>query len=91
MPANNDELDDAVYAGLGVNNDPDIMNPGGEEATDTVLHTDTLTAQHAGDEVSNDDDPANALLDGDVADDDDELDKEITELTEDEEAGNERY
>ena len=90
MPANDERADD-VYAGLGVNNEPDIMNPGSEEATDTVLHTDTITAQHATDAVSNGDDPTNALLDGEIAGDDDELDKEITELAEDENEGNERY
>ncbi|MBC7569657.1 MAG: hypothetical protein H7319_07980 [Spirosoma sp.] len=91
MPANNDELDDATYAGLGVNSEPDIRNPGSEEATDTVLHTDTITAQHAADEVPNAGDPANDLLDGEIADDDDKLDEEITELAEEDDEGNERY
>jgi hypothetical protein len=92
MPENNDEMDSVVYAGLGVNNDPDVMNPGDEEATDTLLYTDTATAQHATDGVSNDEDmdslPADLLAE-DVSDD--ELDAEITELAEEEEEGNERY
>jgi len=91
IPANNNELDDEVYAGLGVNNEPDIRNPGSEEATDTVLHTDTITAQHATDEVPNAGDPANDLLDGEIADNDDKLDEEITELAEEEGEGNGRY
>ncbi|RYC71963.1 MULTISPECIES: hypothetical protein [Spirosoma] len=92
VPENNDEMDAVVYAGLGVNNDPDVMNPGDEEATDTLLYTDTATARHATDEVSNaddlDDTPDDLLAD-DLSDD--ELDREITELAEDEEASNERY
>ena len=92
MPEDNDEMDSVVYAGLGVNNQPDVMNPGDEEASDTLLYTDTATARHATDGVSNDEDmddmPAD-LLSGDLSDD--ELDEEITELAEDEEEGSERY
>ncbi|MCK8493238.1 MULTISPECIES: hypothetical protein [Spirosoma] len=91
MPANNDEEDAIVYAGLGVNNEPDIMNPGDEEASDTLLYTDTITAMHATDEVRNSED-LDALPD-DLLEDisDDELDNEISELAEEEEEGNERY
>lgn len=92
LPENNDEQDSVVYAGLGVNNEPDVMNPGSEEASDTLLYTDTATARHATDEVSNDedmDDMPNDLLDDDLSDD--ELDQEITELAEEEDEGNERY
>lgn len=92
MPANNDAMDAVVYAGLGVDNDPDVMNPGDEEATDTLLYTDTATARHATDEVSNaedmDDMPEN-LLNSDLSDD--ELDQEISELSEEEDEGNGRY
>ncbi len=92
MPENDDEMDSVVYAGLGVNNQPDVMNPGDEEASDTLLYTDTATARHATDGVSNDEDlddlPAD-LLSGDLSDD--ELDEEITELAEDEEEGGEPY
>lgn len=92
MPENNDELDSVVYAGLGVNNEPDVMNPGDQEATDTLLYTDTATARHATDQVSNADDfddmPADLLAD-DLSDD--ELNQEISELAEEEDEGNERY
>jgi hypothetical protein len=91
MPAN--EGDDAVvYAGLGVNNEPDIRNQGDEEGTDTLLFTDTATARHATDAVSNDAEagefPVEAL-DGTMSDD--EIDEQITELAEEEDEGNERY
>lgn len=92
VPINEEEQDDVVYTGLGVNNDPDIMNPGDDEATDTVLHTDTITARHATDEVSNaedlDDIPSD-LLEDDLSDDD--LDEQIIELADEEQEGNERY
>ena len=91
-PEDNDEMNPVVYAGLGVNNQPDVMNPGSEEASDTLLYTDTATARHATDGVSNgedmDDLPEN-LLDEDLSDD--ELDDEITELAQEEDEGNERY
>ncbi|WP_338871259.1 hypothetical protein WBJ53_24925 [Spirosoma sp. SC4-14] len=91
MPDNNEEEDAVVYAGLGVRNRPDILNPGDEEASDTLLYTDNATARHATDEVSNgedmDDLPADLLED--ISDD--ELDNEIAELAEEEEEGNERY
>ncbi|GAB4022472.1 hypothetical protein [Spirosoma koreense] len=92
MPLNNDEQDDVVYAGLGVNNRPDIMNPGDDEAADTLLYTDSTTARHATDEVSNDeefDEFTDELDDADLSDDD--IDEEIAELEEEEEEGNERY
>ena len=92
MPEDNDEMDSVVYAGLGVNNQPDVMNPGDEEASDTLLYTDTATARHATDGVSNDEDlddlPAD-LLDEDLSDD--ELDDEITQLAEEEDEGGEPY
>ncbi len=92
MPENDDEMDSVVYAGLGVDNQPDSMNPGNEEASDTLLYTDTATARHATDGVSNDegmDDVPADLLNGDLSDD--ELDEEITELAEDEDEGSERH
>lgn len=92
MPENDNEMDSVVYAGLGVNNQPDVMNPGDEEASDTLLYTDTATARHATDGVSNDeamDDLPGDLLSGDLSDD--ELDEEIIELAEDEEEGGEPY
>ena len=91
-PANNEEDDAVVYAGLGVNNNPDVMNPGDEEASDTLLYTDTATARHATDEISNDAEPDEFvadLADSDLTDD--EIDEQITELAEEEDEGNERY
>ena len=92
MPLNDDEQDAVVYAGLGVDNNPDIMNPGNEEASDTLLYTDTATARHATDELSNDAEPdelTDKLVDADLSDD--EIDEQITELAEEEDEGNERY
>ncbi|GAB3993621.1 hypothetical protein GCM10028807_29350 [Spirosoma daeguense] len=92
LPANNSDDESVVYAGLGVNNEPDIMNPGSEEASDTLLYTDTMTARHATDAVSNDeesDEFSNDLADSDLSDD--EIDEEIIELAEEEDEGNERY
>ena len=93
MPQNNDEQESAVYAGLGVNNEPDIMNPGNEEATDTLLYTDTATARHATAERSNDEEPdefTDELLEQDDLTDD-EIDEQIIELAEEKDEGNERY
>lgn len=91
IPDNNEEEDAVVYAGLGVNNRPDILNQGDDEAVDTLLYTDTATARHATDEVSNGEDMDD--LPDDLLEDisDDELDNEIAELAEEEEEGNERY
>lgn len=91
-PDNNEELDAVVYTGLGVNSHPDSMNPGDDEASDTLLYTDTATARHATDGVSNDedlDDLPEDLLNNDLTDD--QLDREITELAEEEDAGDEPY
>ena len=92
MPENNDEMDSVVYAGLGVDNQPDVMNQGDDEASDTLLYTDTATARHATDGVSNNedlDDLPEDLLDEDLSDD--ELDDEITQLAEEEDEGGEPY
>ncbi|MFD2937256.1 hypothetical protein [Spirosoma flavum] len=88
---NDTEQDAVVYAGLGVDNEPDIMNPGDEEASDTLLYTDTTTARHATDEVSNGEEPDEFIDDADENLSDDELDEQITELAEEEDEGNERY
>ncbi|CAN5657688.1 hypothetical protein BH09BAC4_BH09BAC4_16680 [soil metagenome] len=93
MPLNDNEEDSVVYAGLGVNNQPDVMNSGDDEASDTLLYTDTATARHATDELSNDEEfdefTVDELEDTDLSDDD--IDEEITELAEEEDEGNERY
>lgn len=92
MPENDDEQDAVVYAGLGVNNEPDVLNPGDEEAADTLLYTDTATARHATDELSNEAEPDEFLDDETEADlSDDDLDEQIIELAEEEDEGNERY
>ncbi|MBD2751290.1 hypothetical protein [Spirosoma validum] len=93
MPLNDNEEDAVVYAGLGVNNDPDIMNPGNEEASDTLLYTDTATARHATDEISNDAefDEFTDELNNEEDMSDDEIDEQIIELAEEEDEGNERY
>ena len=56
IPPGDDSSDrDAVYADLGLDGGgPDVMNPGEEEASDTILYTDNTTARHAMDNVSND-------------------------------------
>lgn len=89
---NNDNEEATVYTGLGVNNHPDIMNPGAQEGADTLLFTDTATARHATDAVSNDAEPDE--FPEDAADDtlsEDEMEEQITELAEEEDEGNERY
>ncbi|GAB3960740.1 hypothetical protein GCM10028805_58640 [Spirosoma harenae] len=92
IPANDESGDIEVYTGLGVNNQPDEWNSGDQEASDTVLHTDTATARHATDQVSNDeeeDEFPDDLSDDDLSDD--EIDEQIIELAEEEDEGNERY
>lgn len=92
MPLNDNEEEAVVYTGLGVNNHPDIMNQGDEEASDTLLYTDTATARHATDEMSNDaefDEFTDELVNDELSDD--EIDEQITELAEEEDEGNERY
>ena len=83
MENTNDE-DPAIYADLGIGGQPDNMNPGSEEASDTILYTDNVTARNATDNVSNSlDDELSAeaplldaemdrLNDGDVESDPDE-------------------
>ncbi len=48
--------DPAVYADLGLGGQPDTMNPGSEEASDTILYTDNATARSATDAVSGNED-----------------------------------
>lgn len=92
IPENDIEQDAVIYAGLGVNNHPDIMNPGDQEASDTLLYTDTATARHATDGISNDAEPDE--FPDDFSDDnlsDDEIEDQIEELAEEEDEGNERF
>ncbi len=53
MPGNDVSKDPAIYADLGISGQPDNMNPGSEEASDTILYTDNMTARNATDNVSN--------------------------------------
>lgn len=92
IPENDSEEDAVVYAGLGVNNQPDIMNPGDQEASDTLLYTDTATARHATDQVSNDAEPDEFTDELDLVNlSDDEIEEQIEELAEEEDEGNERF
>ncbi len=92
IPENDSEEDAIVYAGLGVNNQPDSLNPGDQEASDTLLYTDTATARHATDQVSNDAEPDEFTDELDEADlSDDEIEEQIEELAEEEDEGNERF
>jgi hypothetical protein len=53
----NDENENpAIYANLGISGGPDNMNPGDEEASDTILYTDNQVARKATEAVSVDDD-----------------------------------
>lgn len=94
-PNDDDNLeDDPVYAGLGVNNEPDAYNEPDDEAQDTILHTDTQTAQHATEGVSNDADELD--LDEEEKDlkrhfEEDQIEEQISELAQEEDLGNERY
>lgn len=92
MPENNDEMDSVIYADLGIDGQPDSMNPGDEEATDTLLYTDNSTARNVAEGLPNDQDLDNLpadLLDDNLTDDD--LDREIIDLTEEEDAAGEPY
>lgn len=82
----NDSQDESiVYANLGINGQPDEMNRGNDEATDTLLYTDNSTARNATVGLPNDD-----LGDMDNLSED-ELDREISDLAEEEDAAGEPY
>lgn len=53
IPDNDVNEDPTIYADLGISGQPDNMNPGSEEASDTILYTDNMTARNATDNVSN--------------------------------------
>ncbi|MBC8154228.1 MAG: hypothetical protein H7Z72_15100 [Bacteroidetes bacterium] len=92
MPDNDDEMTSVIYADLGIDGQPDSMNPGSDEATDTLLYTDNSTARNATNNLPNDEgmnDLPGDLLITDLSDE--ELDREIGDLTTDEEAGGEPY
>jgi hypothetical protein len=85
---NTDNEESPIYANLGIGGQPDNMNPGSEEASDTILYTDNMTARNATDNVSNSfddelpeeerllDEEMDRLNDGDVERDPDELREE---------------
>lgn len=57
LPGEDVNEDPAVYADLGLERGgPDVMNPGDEEASDTILYTDNAIAMDATDAVSDDPD-----------------------------------
>lgn len=91
LPDNDTEQNAVVYAGLGVNNEPDIMNPGDQEASDTLLFTDTATARHATDQVSNGEEFDEFVDEVDTDLSDNDIEDQITELAEEEDEGKERY
>lgn len=89
---NNENEEATVYTGLGVDNEPDVMNPGAQEGIDTLLFTDTATARHATNAVSNDAEPDEFPDDeADATTSEDEMEEQISELAEEEDEGNERY
>jgi hypothetical protein len=53
MPPNDTEADNVVYANLGIDGEPDVMNPGSEEATDTLLYTDNAVAADVSEGIGN--------------------------------------
>jgi hypothetical protein len=64
--ANDPDSEEVIYADLGIQGQPDGMNPGDDEATDTVLYTDNQVARFATENVASDetiDDLPEALLD----------------------------
>lgn len=52
MPGNDVNEENAVYAELGLDGQPDVMNPGDEEASDTILYTDNAVATDMTDMVA---------------------------------------
>lgn len=70
---NTENEDPAIYANLGIGGHPDNMNPGSEEASDTILYTDNMTARNATDNVSN-------SLDDELPEEERFLDEEMDRL-----------
>jgi hypothetical protein len=52
MPGNDVNDESAIYAELGLDGQPDSLNPGSEEASDTILYTDNAVASDMTDMVS---------------------------------------
>lgn len=75
MPENDLEANPAVYSEFGMDGTTDVYSHPDDEAADTILYTDNVTAMHAMDEVPNG--PAFDELPDDM------VDEEITEAEED--------
>lgn len=85
---NDPDSEDVIYADLGIDGQPDNMNPGGNEATDTMLYTDNQVARFATENVASEDtidDLPEALLD-----DEDSVVNEDDVFNDSEELANER-
>ena len=52
MPGNDVNEENAIYSEFGLDGRPDVMNPGDEEASDTILYTDNAVATDMTDMVS---------------------------------------
>ena len=52
MPGNDVNEESAIYAEFGLDGQPDVMNPGDEEASDTILYTDNAVATDMTDMVA---------------------------------------
>ncbi len=64
--ANNPDSEKVIYADLGIGGQPDSMNPGDDEAADTMLYTDNQVARFATENVASDEtinDLPEAMLD----------------------------
>jgi hypothetical protein len=48
----NPEADSVIYANLGIDGGPDVMNPGDAEAADTLLYTNNAVATDLTDSVA---------------------------------------
>ncbi|GAA4405586.1 hypothetical protein GCM10023187_24110 [Nibrella viscosa] len=74
-PENEIDANSAVYAEFGMDDTTDVYSHPDDEAADTILYTDNITAQHAMEQVPNG--PAFDELPEDM------IDEEITEANED--------
>lgn len=68
MPGNDVNEESAIYSEFGFNGKPDAINPGDEEASDTILYTDNAVATDMTDMVS-DNTPDNSDLPAEFYDD----------------------
>ena len=66
---NDPDSEDVIYADLGINGQPNNMNPGNDEATDTMLYTDNQVARFATENVASEE-TINDLPEAMLADED---------------------